>query len=218
MKILVFDTETTGLPEGRNPSIRETKKWPHMIQLSYILYDTEKNVMLECVDEIVKLPPHVSISEESITLHGISRDISNTKGKSIVEVLNNFNRCLKLADKVVGHNVSFDKRIIMVESIRNYMSQYFTRNGVRKPEYCTMKCSVDLCKIEAVSRDGEKYYKYPNLGELYKKLFDTTVKNVHNSMIDIILCLRSYCMIENLQDIKKTGCENTQKLFNLLTE
>ena len=39
---------------------------------------------------------------------------------------------------------------------------------------------------------------------LYKKLFDTSVKNVHNSMIDIILCLRSYCMIENLQDIKKT--------------
>lgn len=216
MIILVFDTETTGLPEGRNPSIKETKKWPHMIQLSYIMYDTKKNKILECVDEIVKLPSDVNISEESITLHGISRDISNTKGKSVVYILNQFNKCLKTADKVVGHNISFDKRIIMVESIRNRMSQYFTKDGVRKPEYCTMKCSVDLCKIEAVGRGGEKYFKYPNLGELYKKLFNTTVKNVHNSMIDIILCLRCYCKMEYRNDIKEIGCKNTKDLFKLL--
>ena len=29
-KVIVFDTETTGLPIGRNPSIRETTKWPHI--------------------------------------------------------------------------------------------------------------------------------------------------------------------------------------------
>ena len=63
-------------------------------------------------------------------LHGISRDISNTKGKSVIYVLNQFNKCLQTADKVVGHNISFDKRIIMVESIRNYMRQYFTRDKV----------------------------------------------------------------------------------------
>jgi len=35
MKILVFDTETTGLPE-RSSSIKETDKWPYIIQISYI--------------------------------------------------------------------------------------------------------------------------------------------------------------------------------------
>lgn len=216
MKILVFDTETTGLPEGRNPSIKEIKKWPHMVQLSYIVFDTETNSIIECIDEIVKLAPAIKISEESISLHGISRDISNTKGKPIVYILNQFNKHLRNADVVVGHNISFDKRIIMVESIRNYMRQYFTREGVRKPEYCTMKNSVELCKIEAVSRDGEKYFKYPSLSELYKKLFDSTVKNVHNSMIDIILCLRCYCIMNCNVDIKTHGCENTKKLFELL--
>lgn len=216
MKILVFDTETTGLPEGRNPSIRETKKWPHMVQISYILYDTDKNTLLECVDEIITVPPEIKISEESITLHGISRDISNQKGKSITYVLNQFNKCLQQADTVVGHNISFDKRIVMVESIRNYMRQYFTRNGVRKPEYCTMKRSVDICKIEAIGRAGEKYFKYPTLSELYKKLFNSSHKNVHNSMIDIILCLRCYCMLEHSQDILNVGCKNTKQLFTLL--
>ena len=34
--ILVFDTETTGLPKGKNPSIYKTELWPHIIQLSYL--------------------------------------------------------------------------------------------------------------------------------------------------------------------------------------
>ena len=38
MKILVFDTETSGLPE-RSASIYEHSKWPYIIQLSYVLYD-----------------------------------------------------------------------------------------------------------------------------------------------------------------------------------
>ena len=38
MKVLVFDTETTGLPKGKNPSIYKTELWPHIIQLSYIVY------------------------------------------------------------------------------------------------------------------------------------------------------------------------------------
>ncbi len=33
MKVLIFDTETTGLPEGKNPSIMDTCKWPHIVQI-----------------------------------------------------------------------------------------------------------------------------------------------------------------------------------------
>ena len=213
MKVLVFDTETTGLPIGRNPSIRETKKWPHIIQLSCILFDTESNQIICCYDTIVKVPKNIVISEESISLHGISRNISNKRGSSIKDVLDEFNKMLKSADKVVGHNISFDKRVIMAESIRLYISQYFTIDGVRKPEYCTMKNSVDICRIEAVSKEGEKYFKYPSLTELYNKLFQTSPKNVHNSMVDILLCLRCYCKLESNIDIADVGCPDTKKLF-----
>ena len=192
MKILVFDTETTGLPEGRNPSIKETKKWPHMIQLSYILYDTDANSILECVDEIVKLDPDVTISEESISLHGISRDISNTKGKSIVYILNQFNKCLKKADKVVGHNISFDKSIIGVESIRNLDGNLF--NTYTGNNYCTMKRSMKLCK------------KWAKLSYLHEKLFNQTPNNLHNSLIDVFVCFRCfyklYYGMDPLQKIK----------------
>jgi len=213
MKILVFDTETTGLPIGRNPSIRETKKWPHIIQLSCILYDIDKNTLLTTYDEIIKVPTHITISEESISLHGISRDISTQKGIPIKNALHDFNILLKQADMVIGHNVSFDKRLIMVESIRLYMSQYFTIDGVRKPEYCTMKNSVELCQLERISKDGEKYFKYPSLTELHDTLFQSTPKSVHNSLVDIVLCLRCYCMMEQKKDIYTEGCENIKLLL-----
>ena len=171
MKVLVFDTETTGLPVGKNPSILETEKWPHIIQLSYVVYDTTKHNLKECVDEIIYVPKDINISEESISLHGINHDISKMKGINIKQAINGFNKHLKECDLVIGHNISFDKRMVMVESIRKKMSQFFTVDSVRKPEYCTMKNSVEICKIEAVSKKGDKYFKYPSLTELYKTLF-----------------------------------------------
>ena len=213
MKVLVFDTETTGLPIGRNPSIRETKKWPHVVQLSCILFDTYTNEIIRSYDTVVKVPDNIKISEESISLHGISRDISNTQGLPVKDVLKEFNKMLIASDKVIGHNISFDKRVVMVESIRLYISQYFTIDGVRKPEYCTMKNSVDICKIEKVGKDGDKYFKYPSLTELHDKLFQKTPKNVHNSMVDILVCLRCYCKLEHNMDIVETGCSETKELF-----
>lgn len=213
MKVLVFDTETTGLPVGRNPSIRETKKWPHIVQLSCILFDTDTNEIIRSYDTVVKVPDNIKISEESISLHGISRDISNTRGLPVKDVLKEFNQMLIASDKVIGHNISFDKRVVMVESIRLYISQYFTIDGARKPEYCTMKNSVDICKIEKVGKDGDKYFKYPSLTELHDKLFQKTPKNVHNSMVDILVCLRCYCKLEHNMDIVEAGCSETKELF-----
>ena len=50
MKILIFDTETSGLPEEKNCSVLSTHKWPYILQLSYILYDTETNRIIKYVN------------------------------------------------------------------------------------------------------------------------------------------------------------------------
>ena len=215
MKIIVFDTETTGLPEGHNPSIRETKKWPYIVQLSYILYDTEERKVLMYNDDIIRISESVKISEESSSLHGITMTTCKRKGISIHNALNNFNIMLKKADIVIGHNISFDKRMIMVESIRNKMSQYFTIDGVRKREFCTMKNTVDICKIEKISREGERYFKYPSLTELYSKLFNSVPKNIHNSLVDVIMCLRCYCLLFERFDVMETKCNFIKTLYKL---
>ena len=78
MKILVFDTETTGLPE-KTASIYDSSKWPHIVQLSYIFYDTSLNTSV-IKDEYIKISPIVNISEESIKIHKIDREFLNKNG------------------------------------------------------------------------------------------------------------------------------------------
>ena len=216
MKILVFDTETTGLPSERNASIRDVTKWPHIIQLSYILYDVDMKKTLCCVDDIIKLDDNVEISEKSIELHNITRSISNRKGILISEAINNFNMVLETADVVVAHNLSFDKKMIMVECVRLNTKQYFTNTSGRGvKEYCSMKNSVELCKIERVNSKGEKYYKYPTLSELHNYLFGYYPENVHDSMADVLICLRCYYKMIKEIDILTNGCSIIKKLYNL---
>ena len=192
MKIFVFDTETTGLPTEKNASILSTHKWPHIVQLSYILYDTESKMVVDYSDNIIKLPSGIVVSKESEAIHRISDEMCKTKGIDIKQGLKEFNNAMLESDLVIGHNISFDKRMIMVECIRYKLEQNFTRNSRKKPEFCTMKNSINICKIVKVSRSGDEYFKYPKLMELHKHLFDSVPDNLHNSMVDVLACLRCY--------------------------
>ena len=200
MKILVFDTETNGLPLEKNASIVDTAKWPHILQLSFIVYDNVKDKIIQIQNNYIK--KDINISEESTKIHGITREIIDKKGINIIDAMNKFDIALQNADIVVGHNISFDKRMYMVEAIRHYRKQYFTVNGIKKPEYCTMKNSTKICKIEKINKStNEKYFKYPTLKELHTHLFNEFPNNLHNSLIDVFATLRCYIKITKNYDI-----------------
>jgi len=205
MKVLVFDVETTGLPIGKNPSILDLDKWPYIVQLSYIMYDTMANEIDLSYDEILKLPDYVEISDESIKLHKITEEINHEMGVDRRLALQTFNRILEQSDIIVGHNISFDKRMIMVECGRNNVYHRFNKKGVKKMEYCTMKNSVDICKIEKTTQKGETYFKYPTLSELYNYLFGEVPVNAHNSFVDVLLCLRCYMKLNSSFDLMVTN-------------
>ena len=195
MKVLIFDTETTGLPEGKNPSIYETQKWPHIIQLSYIVYDSETNEIVTLEDDYISIDENVVIQPESQKIHNISRELLSSKGIPIEHALEKFNRFSDMSDLLVGHNVSFDKRMVMVEGIRNKI-----RVNIHDT-YCTMKNSVELCKIQRFWPNGDTYFKYPTLSELHNELFQKIPKNTHNALIDILICMRCFVKIELRKDI-----------------
>jgi DNA polymerase III epsilon subunit-like protein len=195
MKVLVFDTETTGLPDGKNPSIYETQKWPHILQLSYIVYDSETNDIVTLEDDYISIGDNVVINQESQKIHNISRELLSAKGIPIQEALEKFNKFSEMSDLLVGHNVSFDKRMVIVEGIRNNI-----RMNIHDT-YCTMKNSVELCKIQRVWPNGDTYFKYPTLSELHEELFKKIPKNTHNALIDILICMRCFVKIELRKDI-----------------
>lgn len=198
MKILVFDTETTGLPK-KSCNIYETQNWPHILQLSYIIYDSEKNKILTNHDFLIKIAKDVEISKESIKVHGITRRKVENQGYEMKHILKIFQICLLNCDFAVAHNFTFDKNIIMVEAIRNKIPLSF--NKIQ--DYCTMKNGSKICKIEKINLHGEKYFKYPTLVELHEKLFDNTPKNLHDAYVDILVCLRCFYKIIYNEDLCK---------------
>ena len=90
MRTLVFDTETTGLPKTQIISPTTLHLWPHVVQFSYVIFDTELNKIVKIKDSIIKVPDGFTISEENANIHGITTEISLTKGVSLEPVLTEF--------------------------------------------------------------------------------------------------------------------------------
>ena len=175
----------------------QTRQWPYIVQLSFILYDTDKNRIVANHDHIIKVKKSVKISEESIKVHGITQNITNSKGIQMKTAIDIFNVYLKEADMIIAHNISFDISMLTVESIRNEKQINFDSIA----QYCTMRRGIRICKLVRISRDGNEYYKFPKLIELHKQLFNKEPKNLHNAFIDILICLRCYCMMEYKRDV-----------------
>ncbi len=50
---LFFDTETTGLPKVHGAPLTKLNNWPRMVQLAWLLYDKNQNLISEA-DYIIK--------------------------------------------------------------------------------------------------------------------------------------------------------------------
>jgi DNA polymerase III epsilon subunit-like protein len=227
MRILVFDTETTGLPQTQFISPDTLNKWPTIVQFSYIIFDTELNDIIESKDYIIKLPKSISISEESSKIHGITNEISLKQGVIITDVLNEFFYYLRGVDALVGHNVRFDLNMVKVELLRIIYNKSISREEVKQYKYdlhfitnyknihCTLKQSIELCNIKVLDKYGKEYLKYPKLIELHEKLFDALPNNLHNSFNDILVTLRCFIKLQYKDDLLEK-CNSFKKYYNEL--
>ena len=217
MKLLVYDTETNGLPPKGERFVNKgnLEQWPHTVQFSYVIYDTDANKLLKTHDSIIKLPPGVLISEENYSFHHISNKMCETKGKDINVVLREFLTDCTLVDMLVGHNINFDFNMVKAEMMRNpaaYNAED-TKMVANKRMYCTARETYGYCSIPAINWKGEKYFKYPTLTELYQKLFDETPQNLHNSLNDVLITVR--CVVK-FRFNKDVNSEVKSLIVNLL--
>ena len=215
MKVLIFDTETTGLPKNMNlmPTLDTLSHWPHIVQFSFILYDTYTSSIDFIRDSIIRLPDGIKISEQSTKIHGITNEISISKGILLENILNDFMFILEKADLVVAHNIEFDKKVLIAEVLRKYKDIDSNSNGKWtyyyntlincKKYYCTMQESMIACNRKRITKDGEIRIKFPTLSETHMHFFEYIPKNLHNSLNDIIVCLRCFHMMKFQKDICK---------------
>jgi len=239
MKIAVFDTETTGLPKTKIINYETLAHWPHVVQFSYIIYDTELKKIIKTVDFVIRIPENINISDEASDIHGITNFISQTSQYKIEDALLFFsNDYLNYGiDLIVGHNLSFDINLLKVELMREIGTIIDTKNKrqfsqlldslndmkVESPEspelpnlYCTMQKTIELCNLKTKTRYGKEYLKFPKLSELHMKLFNSSPRNLHNSLNDVLICLRCYYMLEHKVDIIEIDSEIKSLLSDLI--
>lgn len=205
---LIFDTETTGLPKckrGETPTANNIHLWPHIVQLSFIIYDTTNLHLVQVSDMLINIPETVNIPAECTAIHGITREMVREKGVSIQTALSLFMKMYEESEFIVAHNFSFDMNMVRAEinrlpheqmaitrSKKKQYDAFMTSLNIGKTfEYCTMKMGKKFCNIIRTNSRGQ-YVKYPTLTELYEKRFGSPPQNMHNSLNDVIATLRCF--------------------------
>lgn len=218
MKVLVYDVETTGIPE-KYAKINQTNRWPYIVQFSWLLFDTSKNSLISVDDHIIQLPKNLKMAPGSIKIHGITNKQMRAEGKDIITILNKFQNSVNSANILVAHNLDFDTNMISVEQLRNIVpknKRFRLLVNNRTKKYCTMKRGKTIANIKMYSEYlGKTIIKYPKLVELHRTLFNSIPNNLHNSLIDILVCFRCFAklywdidILEKNEKLNLMWCEN----------
>ena len=162
------------MPRDYKAPSSDTDNWPRLVQLAWIVTDDEGNRLRS--ENLIIRPDGFEIPVETSNIHGITTERALKEGVALADAIESFRNDLKMADRIVGHNISFDKKIVGAELVRLGLKDEL--DGMKS--LCTMMASIDYCQLP-----GKYGFKYPRLQELYVKLFGREFEDAHNAMCDI---------------------------------
>lgn len=175
MKMIFFDTETTGLRPGS------------ICQLSYILVDTTEKPAKTIGKNIFFTVEHIEPSAEAI--HGFSVEDLYTlsNGQYFEDRLEEFLVDFQTADILIGHNVNFDIKFLTYEL--EGCGEEFNPKHI----FCTMSYYKNICNLKNSRGDCkapklQEAIKFLHIEEyhidtLSKKYFEET-GNFHDARFD----------------------------------
>ena len=192
MMKLFFDTETNGLPDWGQPS--EAPQQPHLVQLALIALD-DAGRERSAISVLVR-PEGWDISEAMTAIHGIGHATASALGLSEATVTNLFLHYLGRADLVIGHNVTFDMRIMRIAMLRAGFSKEEADAKLKGvTQYCTMRAAtplVNAAPTEKMRAAGFTHAKNANLTECMDFFFGEALEGAHDAMVDARACMRVY--------------------------
>ena len=148
MKILFFDTETTGFPVWGKPSDDPCQS--RVTQLHAELVDSETRGVIACISTYIR-PNGWQIPEEIEKMIGITNDHCERFGISMGSVILPFLDMWKLADFRVGHNESFDMRMMRIEIFREIGDEVMADEWKAGASQCTQAMSKNIVALPATS-------------------------------------------------------------------
>ena len=174
MRILIFDTETSGL----NP------QWNVILQLSYQIVDSDSWATQKTVNHYFAWPEDKArVSQEAINVNGLTEEVlMNKRLSNRKTALEEFVTDKDSCELLVAHNLEFDKKFILA-SCREEGVKY--ANSGWGQSYDTMKRTTNYCQLP---KDWGSGYKWPKLTELADCLdVDYSQIALHDSSGDVEL-------------------------------
>lgn len=194
LKVLAFDTETTGMIKVLKPRLDEI---PEMTQLGAVLFDTNQKPVME----FSTLLSHSNIvvpKTEFFINNGMSTERCREYGVPPDVALLYFSKMANYADCLVAHNTWFDWHIVNAAFERYLVPGGHV--GMRSmTKYCTMLTLQPHLKIPDTYRPGE--LKTPSLKESFEKMVNPAgFKGAHNALIDAKVAAKLFftCLEKNI--------------------
>lgn len=193
MKILFYDTETTSLPDFGAPS--EASHQPHIVQLAAAVVDIETRKVLSSLDLMIR-PNGWTVPDEASAIHGITTEMAGDIGIPEDVALGAFLEMWR-GKLRVGHNESFDARIVRI-AMKRYGDLGADAWKAGNAE-CTARLATPICRLTPTERMlavGRTHYKTANLTEAYRYFTGLDLENAHSAMADVQACMAVYFAIK----------------------
>lgn len=206
MSNLILDVETTGLPDWHTPS--DAPHQPHLVELAMLLVDGEGNP-LDAYESLVK-PEGWEIPDEAIATHGITTEQAMDEGAPELDVVQAFmDTATRGVNLLIGHNVSFEKRILRIALKRYFPGNETVYDWLKAfPDYCTMRKSTDHCRLPPTDKmmaSGRKTFKSPTLAEAYRHFTGEDFDGAHRAMADCEACRRVFLALRGGGKVEAAG-------------
>lgn len=196
MRALFYDTETQGLPLFHEPS--EDPRQPHIVQLGAILVDLDTRKQIASIDLTVA-PTDWEIPDEVAKIHGITTEYARSVGVPELVALEAFTAMWWRADVRIGHNESFDARIVRIALHRFDPGMEAHQWKAGRAE-CTQILATPILKLpptEKMRAVGRHHFKSANLREAYKHFYGSELVGAHSAMADAQACQYVYFAIKS---------------------
>ena len=177
-KFTIFDTETTGLFDFKQPAHLPFQ--PRLAHANIIYADAEGNA-LAAHDFIIKpdanwLPQHFADLESESNPNKLTREILERDGQPIELFLNTWTQSVKAGLIATAYNAQFDCKVVRAELRRDERDDMFEQT----PNVCVMRPMTAICKLPKNRGGG---FKFPKLAEALEFLGEK-LENAHTAAAD----------------------------------
>jgi len=202
MRVMVFDTETTGLPLFSEPS--EHPGQPHLVQYAATLFGPDRQE-INSINLIIK-PDGWEISPEVAAIHGISHERALAEGVPEANAVAAFLAMTACADVVCAYGIPFDTRILRIAMLRagktkdecDLFAATLNKHCVQKQATPIVKCPP----TDKMMAAGRKTFKTPTLTEAIMAILGEELPGAHDAAVDVAATAKIYFAMNPLPSKK----------------